>query len=128
MFLKGNQVPFFFPNHKWQKKTRQLGDHMLPIPPFSSWPEKLVGTEGSFIHNIPASKGGFGTLIPYFFGPASFRTSKICSGQFIATSAEVTLNGGLVRKCPPNPLNSGLGIILICPDLRLSSNQRLKIV
>ena len=38
------------------------------------------------------------------------------SGQIITTSAEVTLNGGLVRESPPNPLNSGLGIILICPD------------
>ena len=28
----------------------------------------------------------------------------------------VTLNGGLVRELPQNPLNSGLGIILICPD------------
>ncbi len=37
------------------------------------------------------------------------------SGQIIATSAEVTPNGGLVRESPPNPLNSGLGIIVICP-------------
>ena len=41
----------------------------------------------------------------------------ITSGQIITTSAEVTLNGGLVRESPKNPLNSGLGIILICPDL-----------
>ena len=27
------------------------------------------------------------------------------------------LNGGLVRESPPNSLNSGLGTILICPDL-----------
>ena len=40
----------------------------------------------------------------------------MCSGQTIATSAEVTPNGGLVMESP-NPLNSGLGIILICPDL-----------
>ena len=39
------------------------------------------------------------------------------SGQIITTSAQVTLNGGLVRKSPQNPLNSGLGIILICPDI-----------
>ena len=38
------------------------------------------------------------------------------SRQIITTSAEVTLNGGLVRESPQNPLNSGLGIILICPD------------
>ena len=38
------------------------------------------------------------------------------SGQIIATSADVTLNGGLIRELPQNPLNSGLGIILICPD------------
>ena len=30
------------------------------------------------------------------------------SGQIIATSAEVTPNGGLVRESPQNPLNSGL--------------------
>ena len=34
------------------------------------------------------------------------------------TLAEVTLNGGLVRESPPNPLNSGLGIIQICPPSR----------
>ncbi len=28
----------------------------------------------------------------------------------------VTLNGGLVMESPKNPLNSGLGIILICPE------------
>ena len=38
------------------------------------------------------------------------------TGQIITTSAEVTLNGGLIRELPQNPLNSGLGIILICPD------------
>ena len=32
------------------------------------------------------------------------------SGQIITTSAEVTLNGGLVRESLQNPLNSGLGI------------------
>ena len=41
----------------------------------------------------------------------------IPSGQCIATSAEVTPNGGLVRKSTQNSLNSGLGIILICPDV-----------
>ena len=29
----------------------------------------------------------------------------------------VTLNGGLIRELPQNPLNSGLGIILIVPDI-----------
>ena len=43
------------------------------------------------------------------------------SEQIIATSAEVTPNGGLVRDSPQNPLNSGLGIIVICPDLWLIS-------
>ena len=41
----------------------------------------------------------------------------ILSGQIITTSADVTLNGGLIRELPQNPLNSGLGIILICPDI-----------
>ncbi len=40
----------------------------------------------------------------------------INSGQILTTSADVTLNGGLIRELPPNPLNSGLGIILIWPD------------
>ena len=38
------------------------------------------------------------------------------SGQIITTSAEVTLNGALIRELPQNPLNSSLGIILICPE------------
>ena len=37
--------------------------------------------------------------------------------QIITTSAEVTLNGGLIRELPQNPLNSGLGIMLICPEI-----------
>ena len=45
------------------------------------------------------------------------RNGDHISGQIITTSAEVTLNGGLVRESPQNPLNSGLGIILICPDI-----------
>lgn len=35
--------------------------------------------------------------------------------QIIATSVEVTPNGGLLREVSPNPLNSGFGIV-ICPD------------
>ena len=38
------------------------------------------------------------------------------SGQIITTSAEVTLNGGLVMQYRQNPLNSGLGNIVICPE------------
>ncbi len=55
--------------------------------------------------------------------PEKKLTSWLCqplwkiSGQIITTSAEVTLNCGLVRESPPNPLNSGLGIILICPEI-----------
>ena len=45
-----------------------------------------------------------------------WKVAKHSSGQILATSAEVTPNGGLVRESPPNPLNSGLGIIIICPD------------
>ena len=42
----------------------------------------------------------------------------IHSGQIITTAAEATLNCGLGRESLQNPLNSGLGIILlICPDL-----------
>ena len=42
--------------------------------------------------------------------------TQMVSGQIITTSADVTLNGGLIRELPQNPLNSGLGIILICPE------------
>ena len=40
------------------------------------------------------------------------------SGQIITTGYRrlVTLNGGLVGESSQNSLNSGLGIILICPD------------
>ncbi len=48
------------------------------------------------------------------------------SGQIITTSADVTLNGGLIRELPPNPLNSGLGIILICPEGCKSSEMWTK--
>ena len=37
--------------------------------------------------------------------------------RIIATSAEVTPNGRLVRESPQNPLNSGLGTIIICLEL-----------
>ena len=49
--------------------------------------------------------------------PQLFRVYIYISGQIITTSADVTLNGGLIRELPQNPLNSGLGIILICPDI-----------
>ena len=42
--------------------------------------------------------------------------------QTITTSAEVTLNGGLVREFPPKS-PSGLGIILICPVLCQKSKR-----
>ena len=55
---------------------------------------------------------------PWLVGGFVWQTSifSILCGQIITTSAEVTLNGGLIRELPQNPLNSGLGIILICPD------------
>ena len=55
-------------------------------------------------HNMEEQQGGF------------FQQQMMDSGQIITTSADVTLNGGLIRELPQNPLNSGLGIILICPD------------
>ena len=49
------------------------------------------------------------------------------SAEIIATSAEVTPNKGLVKESPQNDLNSGLGIIVICPEIFewafVSSNQ-----
>ena len=38
------------------------------------------------------------------------------AGQMIATSAEVTPSGGLVREYPQNAFNLGLGNIEICPE------------
>ncbi len=38
------------------------------------------------------------------------------SGQILTTSAEVTPNGGLVGESLQNDLNSGLGILVICPE------------
>ena len=49
--------------------------------------------------------------------PWGSRSGMHKAGQIITTfPAEVTLNGGLIRELPQNTLNSGLGIILICPD------------
>ena len=46
---------------------------------------------------------------PFFVGlVAKTPFTHHFSGQIIATSAEVTPNGGLVRESPQNPLNSGL--------------------
>ena len=55
----------------------------------------------------------------------ALQKSSCPSGQIIATSAEVTPNGGLVRESPQNPLNSGLGIIVICPDVHPTRDVRL---
>ena len=69
---------------------------MKPTFPASGWWFRLVGFTLSFWNQ--------------------FHGERDESGQIITTSAEVTLNGGLIRELPQNPLNSGLGIILICPD------------
>ena len=44
---------------------------------------------------------------------------NMCLGKLFhdVSRRVVTLNGGLIRELPQNPLNSGLGIILICPDV-----------
>ena len=39
------------------------------------------------------------------------------SGQIITTSAGVTPNSGLIGESPKKSLNSGLGSIVICPDI-----------
>ena len=58
------------------------------------------------------------TLIsPKEAGATRWAPTSYKSGQIITTSAEVTLNGGLVGESSQNSLNSGLGIILICPEL-----------
>ena len=42
--------------------------------------------------------------------------------------SEKRRNGGLERESPQNPLNSGLGIIVICPDRSNRSIQSISIV
>ena len=59
--------------------------------------------------------------INWVWPPHSNSDHQDYSGQIITTSAEVTLNGGLLRESTQNPLNSGLGIILICPDYYIFS-------
>ena len=68
------------------------------------------------IHNAGLEAGRFDLR--------GWKTSGVekASGQIITTCSRrlVTLNGGLVRESPQNPLNSGLRILLICPDAQLS--------
>ena len=45
--------------------------------------------------------GAFWKLHQLVFGFLELETPYIGSGQIIATSAEVTPNGGLVRESPP---------------------------
>ena len=52
-----------------------------------------------------------------------FFSNSHSTGQIITTSAEVTPNGGLVGESPQNDLNSGLGIIVICPDSRKNAKE-----
>ena len=52
----------------------------------------------------------------YWNQEGNVQTGREWSGQIITTSADVTLNSGLIRELPQNPLNSGLGIILIWPE------------
>ena len=53
--------------------------------------------------------------LPKLGGQGSVFSAPNKAGQIIATSHDLTPNGGLVREFPKNPLNSGLGIIVICP-------------
>ncbi len=52
-----------------------------------------------------------------YFSYLSITFSYQIPGQITTTSAEVTINGGLVRESTQNPLNSGLGIIVFCPEI-----------
>ena len=62
--------------------------------------------------------GGAGSWVSIMTLPRRMvEKTRVGFGQIIATSAEVTRNGGLVRESPQNPLNSGLGSILICPGI-----------
>ena len=69
-------------------------------------------------HDVSMYLGFLVTLVVWKVRKISrfIREKPDSSGQIIATSAEVTPNGGLVREFPQSPLNSGLGIIVICPD------------
>ena len=84
------------------------------------WDKLLTSTGDRRISEPSTVSGLFFNLSAHFLAPRpskrSFKNhSWAQSGQIITTSAEVTLNGGLVRESSQNPLNSGLGIILICP-------------
>ena len=70
----------------------------------------------------------FGPKNPIFKCELLVPGSVYISGQIITTSADLTPNGGLIRELPKNPLNSGLGIILICPDIyNIHIYQQVKI-
>ena len=59
-------------------------------------------------------------------GENQARNPRFIWANYNDQTAEVTPNGGLLRESPQNALNSGLGIIVICPDLYilLSCNLR----
>ena len=86
---------------------------------YKSWddpPIKNHGTSKLATFEILKKDTSNTKVHPSFQKFVRFMDSANRSGQFITTSAEVTLNGGLIRELPQNPLNSALGIILICPD------------
>ena len=87
---------------KWDKLPTSTGDRRISEP--STVSGLFLNLSAHFLAPRPSKKS---------FKNHSWAQS---SGQIITTSAEVTLNGGLVRESPQNPLNSGLGIILICPE------------
>ena len=82
----------FQPLYSWEKRK---DDALMLLVRFAS-----LGVYGRMEPRSPMKKGDF---INY-------------SGQIIATSAEVTPNDGLIGIVPQNTLNSGLGILVICPD------------
>ena len=91
-------------------------------PPFPCFSEGVVVVQKKRAILTPRTLGqefhAYGNSVASDIDALSTATNRcfpVGSGQIIATSAEVTPNGGLVRESPQNPLNSGLGIILICP-------------
>ena len=78
---------------------------MLYIYPTTIW----VGLEGfscdiSYVKSIWDGPGSFLDLGPMSWGgikQIKLDADMYISGQIITTSAEVTLNGGLVREFPP---------------------------
>ena len=88
-----------------KQKIRQVGTdsvdvvHSIPAPRLERWNNKnLFRSQESL-----SSKGCL--LLDLWNPPQKLNIDIYKSGQIITTSADVTLNGGLIRELPQNPRN-----------------------